>query len=83
MKKKLLVALVPLVMLSACGSNPPKTAMDSSSLFGKGAKTGDSVRIQIGTWKNQKMMLCIPYQVNILLTYNSRLTKRCYRQSVS
>jgi len=45
MKKKLLVALVPLVMLSACGSNPPKTAMDSSSLFGKGAKTGDSVRM--------------------------------------
>jgi len=45
MKKKLLVALVPLVMLSACGSNPPKTAMDSSSLFGKGAKTGDFVRM--------------------------------------
>lgn len=45
MKKKLLVTLVPLVMLSACGSNPPKTAMDSSSLFGKGAKTGDSVRM--------------------------------------
>jgi len=33
------------VMLSACGSNPPKTAMDSSSLFGKGAKTGDFVRM--------------------------------------
>jgi hypothetical protein len=45
MKKKLLVALVPLVVLSACGSNPPKTAMDSSSLFGKGAKTGDFVRM--------------------------------------
>ena len=45
MKKKLLVALVPLVMLSACGSNPPKTAMDSSSLFGKGAQTGDAVRL--------------------------------------
>ena len=42
MKKKLLVALVPLVLLTACGSTPRQN--DSASLFGKGAQTGDVVR---------------------------------------
>jgi hypothetical protein len=41
MKKKLLVALVPLILLSACGSVPKQG--DSASLFGKGAKSGDTV----------------------------------------
>ena len=41
MKKKLLVALVPLVLLTACGSAPRQN--DSASLFGKGAKSGDTV----------------------------------------
>ena len=44
MKKSLLAVASVAVLLSACGSNPPKTAMDSSSLFGKGAQTGDVVR---------------------------------------
>lgn len=52
MKKKLLVVLVPIVFLSACGSNPPKTAMDSSALFGQGAKTGDTVRMP--DWYTEK-----------------------------
>lgn len=44
MKKSVLAVASVAVLLSACGSNPPKTAMDSSSLFGKGAQTGDVVR---------------------------------------
>lgn len=44
MKKSLFAVVSVAVLLSACGSNPPKTAMDSSSLFGKGAQTGDVVR---------------------------------------
>lgn len=44
MKKSVLALASVAVLLSACGSNPPKTAMDSSSLFGKGAQTGDVVR---------------------------------------
>jgi hypothetical protein len=42
MKKKLLVGLIPLIMLSACGSVPKQS--DSASLFGNGAKSGDTVR---------------------------------------
>jgi|TARA_R110000868_G_scaffold409184_1_gene694278 hypothetical protein len=42
MKKKLLVALVPLVLLSACSSVPKPG--DSASMFGNGAKSGDTVR---------------------------------------
>ena len=44
MKKSLFAVASVAVLLTACGSNPPKTAMDSSSLFGKGAQTGDVVR---------------------------------------
>ena len=44
MKKSLFAVASVAVLLTACGSNPPKTAMDSSSLFGKGAQTGDTVR---------------------------------------
>ena len=44
MKKSLFALVSVAVLLTACGSNPPKTAMDSSSLFGKGAQTGDVVR---------------------------------------
>ena len=42
---KLIAAVVPIVLLTACGSTPPKTSMDSASLFGKGAKTGDTIRV--------------------------------------
>ena len=45
MKKSLFAVVSVAVLLSACGSNPPKTAMDSSALFGKGAQTGDTVRM--------------------------------------
>jgi hypothetical protein len=45
MKKSLFAVVSVAVLLSACGSNPPKTAMDSSALFGKGAQTGDTVRL--------------------------------------
>jgi hypothetical protein len=44
MKKSLFAVASVAVLLTACGSNPPKTAMDSSSLFGRGAQTGDVVR---------------------------------------
>ena len=44
MKKSLFAVASVAVLLTACGSNPPETAMDSSSLFGKGAQTGDTVR---------------------------------------
>jgi len=44
MKKSLFAVVSVAVLLSACGTNPPQTAMDSSSLFGKGAKTGDTIR---------------------------------------
>lgn len=45
MKMKLIAAFVPIVFLAACGSTPPKTSVDSASLFGKGAKTGDAIRV--------------------------------------
>jgi len=52
MKKSLFAVVSVAVLLSACGSNPPKTAMDSSSLFGKGAQTGDVVRLP--SWYTEK-----------------------------
>ena len=52
MKKSLFAVVSVAVLLSACGSNPPKTAMDSSSLFGKGAQTGDTVRLP--SWYTEK-----------------------------
>ncbi len=52
MKKSLFAVVSVAVLLSACGSNPPKTAMDSSSLFGKGAQTGDTVRFP--SWYTEK-----------------------------
>lgn len=52
MKKSLFAVVSVAVLLSACGSNPTKTAMDSSSLFGKGAQTGDVVRFP--SWYTQK-----------------------------
>ena len=45
MKKSLFAVVSVAVLLTACGSNPVlKPQADSGSLFGKGAKTGDTVR---------------------------------------
>ena len=45
MKKSLFAVAAVVVLLSACGSTPPKTSVDSASLFGKGAKSGDTIRV--------------------------------------